>query len=71
MADEVDIANDLIIQQMEMRIAAARSAAALPPVDDCQECEDPIEPARKGLNLRLCFECANAREKAAKAFARG
>lgn len=71
MADEVDIANDAIMADMERRIAMQRAAANRPPVTDCQECEEPITPARQALRLQLCLDCAKLRERAARLFRNG
>lgn len=68
MADEVDIANDAIMVDLERRIAMQRAAANRPPVMDCQECEEPITPARQALRLQLCLDCAKRRERAARLF---
>lgn len=71
MADEVDIANDAILADMDRRIAMQRAAANRPPVTDCQECEEPITPARQTLRLQLCLDCAKRRERAARLFRNG
>lgn len=68
MADEADIANDAILADLEGRIALQRAAANCPPVSDCQECEEPITPARQALRLQLCLDCALRRERVAKMF---
>jgi hypothetical protein len=68
MADEVDIANDAIMVDLERRIAMQRAAANRPPVTDCEECEEPITPARQALRLQLCLDCARRRERAARLF---
>ena len=68
MADEADIANDAILADLERRIAAQRAAANRPPATECDECEEPIEPARVALRLRLCLDCAVLRERAARLF---
>lgn len=68
MADEADIANDAILADMERRIAAQRAAANRPPVTECEECEEPITPARQQLRLRVCLDCALLRERASRLF---
>jgi formylmethanofuran dehydrogenase subunit E len=70
MADEVDIANDAIMADMDRRIALQRAAANRPPVTDCQECEEPITQARQALRLQLCLDCARRRERASRLFRR-
>lgn len=68
MADEVDIANDAILADMDRRIAMQRAAANCPPATHCEECEEPITPARQALRLQLCLDCARRRERAARLF---
>lgn len=68
MADEVDIANDAIMVDLERRIAMQRAGANRPPATECQECEEPITPARQALRLQLCLDCARRRERAARMF---
>lgn len=70
MPDEADIANDAILADLERRLEAHRAAQNRPPVAECDECEEPIEPGRVALRLRLCLECARLRERRAKLFAR-
>lgn len=71
MVDEVDIANDAILADMDRRIAARQAAANRPPVTHCEECEEPITPARQQLRLQLCLDCAKLRERAARLFRNG
>ena len=68
MADEADIANDAILADMERRIAAQRAAATRPPVTECDDCDEPINPARQALRLRLCVDCAQWRERTGRMF---
>ena len=68
MADEADIANDAILADMERRIALQRAVANRPPVEFCEECEEPVTLARQKLNLRLCIDCAQLLERARRAF---
>lgn len=68
MADEADVANDAIMADIDRRIAAQRAVANRPPVEDCQDCEEPITPARRALRLQLCIDCARRRESASKLF---
>lgn len=70
MADEVDIANDAMMADLERRIAQQRAAANKPPVSHCVECEEPITPARQKLRLNLCLDCAQLRERASRVFRR-
>lgn len=68
--DEADVANDMIMREMNYRIAAVQAVTANPSPADCERCDKPITPARRALNLRLCIECARLRERQAKLFTR-
>lgn len=68
MVDEVDIANDAILADMERKLAALRAAQSQPPVEACEECDEPIHPARQKLGLSLCMDCARLRERAGRMF---
>lgn len=70
MADEVDIANDAIMADLDRRIAMQRAAANRPPVTHCEECDEPITSARQALRLHLCVDCAKRRERAARLFSK-
>lgn len=69
--DEADIANDAVIADMERRLAEHRAARAKPAPENCEDCEEPIPQLRRDLRLRLCVECATAREKAGRFFRKG
>lgn len=66
--DEADIANDAILADLERRIALQRAAANKPALTNCEECDEPITPARQKLRLQLCLDCALLRERAARLF---
>lgn len=68
MADEADIANDAMLADLERKIALQRAAANKPPLTHCEECEEPITPARQALRLQLCLDCARRRERVARLF---
>jgi RNA polymerase-binding transcription factor DksA len=70
MADEADIANDAILADLERKIAMQRAAANKPPLTHCEECDEPITPARQKLRLQLCLDCAQLRERASRVFRR-
>lgn len=69
MADEIDVANDLIIREMEQRIAAARKDVTLGAAE-CVDCGEPVPDLRRQLGKSLCFDCAELAERRAKLFAR-
>lgn len=66
--DEADIANDAILADLERRIAEQRAAANKPALTHCQECDEPITPARQKLRLQLCLDCALLRERASRVY---
>jgi RNA polymerase-binding transcription factor DksA len=66
--DEADIANDAILADLERRIALQRAAANKPALEYCEECDEPITPARQKLRLQLCLDCAQRRERASRLF---
>ena len=68
--DEVDVANDQILKELDLRIAEVRSASARPSPENCERCNDPISPTRRALNLRLCIDCAQLKERQQRMFAR-
>ena len=68
MADEADIANDTIMADLDRRIAQQRAQANKPAVTHCEQCEEPITPARQALRLQLCIDCARRRERMGRLF---
>lgn len=62
MADEVDLANDRILADLEARIAAARAPKERGP-EECEDCEAPMPELRRGMGLRVCVECAEISER--------
>lgn len=70
MADDVDIANDAMLADIERRIAAQRIAEDRPTIEDCEDCGEPVHIARQKLGLRVCVECAQLRENDSKRFRR-
>jgi formylmethanofuran dehydrogenase subunit E len=70
MADEVDVANDAIMRDLEMRLAAARSAEPVMGAEECEECGEPVIEVRRKLGKSTCFECAQLAERRARLFSR-
>lgn len=69
MADEIDIANDMVMREMEMRIAAAIKDPELG-APECEECGEPVPDVRRRLGKSNCIDCATLAEKRARLFAR-
>ena len=55
--DEVDIANDRAMMELERKIAEmrARPQTIAPPL--CIQCDEPNAPARRALGLSRCIDC--------------
>lgn len=57
MADNADIANDLVLERMELHLAARQPAQPVM-VDDCESCGEPIPADRlAALAARGCVRC--------------
>lgn len=67
--DEVDIANDLAMKDLEYRLASRARPAKMGP-EVCEECEEPMIQLRRDLGLKMCVDCARERERLVKLFAR-
>ena len=70
--DEVDIANELIERDMELRLAEARSKVRTEGSEVCQadDCGEPMPMLRRKMGLQYCVDCASVRERRAKLFTR-
>ena len=68
MADDVDLTNDAILADLGRRIAAQQAIFNRPAVTECEDCEEPITPARQALRLNMCLDCAQYRDRAARMF---
>lgn len=69
--DEVDIANNRMMEDLEFRLAEARSKIKPYGPEFCQQsdCEAPIPEIRRQLGLTECVECATLRERSRRMFA--
>lgn len=65
MADEIDLANDLIDSEVSRALSRIRKSAALQAVGTklCIECEDEMPEARRKLGFKFCVPCAEERER--------
>lgn len=62
MADHADVAQ-LEIEQVESRLIANLKQPEVNPTDDCIECGNEIQEARrKAIKTNLCIGCAEMRE---------
>ena len=69
MADHADVAQ-LEIEQAESRLIANLKQPEVTPTDDCIECGNEIQEARrKAIKTNLCIGCAEMRELHSKHYA--
>lgn len=70
--DEADIANEMMEQDLQIRLAEARAKMRTdgPEFCDAEDCGEPLPPARRKLGLRFCVDCAASRERRARLFRR-
>ena len=70
MADHADVAQ-LEIEQAESRLIANLRQPEVTPTDDCIECGNGIQEARrKAIKTNLCIGCAEMQEIKRKQFRR-
>lgn len=78
--DDADRAQMVTDHQVELQLAAVRRAnaaagrdGARPTLRVCEDCDDPIEPARLAArpDTRRCIHCQEAAERRAKSHRRG
>lgn len=71
MADDIDIANDMIDKEVSMALSRFRQS----PVEGtmgakhCEECGDEIPVGRRKLGFKLCVPCAQEEERKRSLFA--
>ncbi len=65
MPDEVDLANDLILNEVSRALSKIRqsSSAEQNGSDYCLECGDEMVKERKKLGFKLCVPCASETER--------
>jgi len=70
MADEADIANDLIANEVLSALSKMRqdTAVKMGP-KECVECGEKIPTERRRLGFKLCIECAAESERRRSLFA--
>jgi phage/conjugal plasmid C-4 type zinc finger TraR family protein len=71
MADEVDIANDLMAKQVLEALGKIRDSNAAQKLGSkiCAECGEKIPDARRKLGFQLCVVCAEEAERRSSLFA--
>jgi RNA polymerase-binding transcription factor DksA len=71
MADEIDLANDLIDNEVSRALSKIRQHAALDTKGSefCMECGDAMPVARQNLGFKFCVPCAEESERRRALFA--
>ena len=70
MADEADIANDLIANEVLSALSKMRrDAATKPGPKECMKCGEAIPTARRKLGFKFCVDCAFDIERRQSLFA--
>ncbi len=71
MADEIDLANDLIDNEVSRALKKLREQAAINAegAKFCIECDEPMPKARQSLGFKLCKPCAEENERRKSLFA--
>jgi len=70
MADEADIANDLMASEVLSALRKMRQETeGKPGPKTCVECDEDIPAARRRLGFKLCVECAEEAERRNSLFA--
>ena len=62
MADDADLAGDLMQDQIERTLAARQVTAVPPGPAQCDECDNPMPDARRAHGFRICVECRRVQE---------
>ena len=70
MADEADLANDLIANEVMSALSKMRQGTAVKMgPKTCIECGEKIPTERRHLGFKLCVECASESERRKSLFA--
>lgn len=70
MADDIDMANEMIANEVSRRLSELRQISAMRVgTDNCVECGDSMPEPRKKLGFNLCVPCAQEKERKKQLFA--
>jgi RNA polymerase-binding transcription factor DksA len=70
MADEADIANDLIANEVSSALSKMRQSTEIKMgPKECVECGEKVPIERRRLGFKLCIECAAESERRKSLFA--
>lgn len=69
MADDIDVANDLVDNEVARALSKIRQNTLSVGTKLCVECGDDMPPARQKLGFKLCVCCAEERERRGQLYA--
>ncbi len=70
MADEADLANEQVNNELSRALSRIRQTSSLGKgAKHCAECGDDIPKARRDLGFSFCVTCAEGRERRQSLFA--
>lgn len=70
MADDIDIANDLMANEVSRALSKFRQdTAGVIGAQHCEECGDAIPVGRRKMGFNLCVPCAQEDERRQSLFA--
>jgi RNA polymerase-binding transcription factor DksA len=71
-ADEIDVANDRILADIERRIAAARQTPVERGPETCmnEDCGDDMPEERRAIGAKICVDCAKRAEYIRRLYSR-
>lgn len=63
MADQIDLANELIDSEVSRALSRIRQSTQAVGTKQCVECGDDMPDARQSLGFKFCVSCAEERER--------
>lgn len=71
MADEIDLANDLVDIEVSRALSKIRQSASASVAGSkyCFECGEDMPPARQKMGFKFCVPCTEERERKKSLFA--
>lgn len=72
MADEIDLANEMMDKEVSLALLKLRQnteQASAQGAKECMECGEPIPLGRQKLGFKLCVPCAEEQERKDSLFA--
>lgn len=69
MADEADMANDYIDNEVLRALRTRQNSSQKPGSKNCKSCGESIPDARRQMGFQFCIECAEETERRKSLFA--